>query len=73
MPFYAFLRQNGTHCLLSDCPTRAKGTYMTAKEAVPKSMQSKRNSLDYPIATSLITEFTPKPHRAISIGMVSAA
>lgn len=28
---------------------------------------------DYPIATSLITEFTPKPHRAISMGMVSAA
>ena len=28
---------------------------------------------DYPIATSLITEFTPKHHRAISMGMVSAA
>ncbi len=28
---------------------------------------------DYPIATSLITEFTPKKHRAISMGMVSAA
>ena len=46
---------------------------MTTKEAVPKSTQSKRNPLDYPIATSLITEFTPKPHRAISMGMVSAA
>ena len=31
---------------------------MTAKEAVPNSTQSKRNPLDYPIATSLITEFT---------------
>lgn len=28
---------------------------------------------DYPIATSLITEFAPKHHRAISMGMVSAA
>ncbi|MEG0844941.1 MAG: MFS transporter [Raoultibacter sp.] len=28
---------------------------------------------DYPIATSLIAEFTPKKHRAISMGMVSAA
>lgn len=28
---------------------------------------------DYPIATSLITEFTHKHHRAISMGMVSAA
>ncbi|MEG0070320.1 MAG: MFS transporter [Raoultibacter sp.] len=28
---------------------------------------------DYPIATSLIAEFTPKRHRAISMGMVSAA
>lgn len=28
---------------------------------------------DYPIATSLITEFTPKRHRAISMGTVSAA
>lgn len=28
---------------------------------------------DYPIATSLITEFTPKHHRAISMSMVSAA
>ncbi|MEG1516834.1 MAG: MFS transporter [Raoultibacter sp.] len=28
---------------------------------------------DYPIATSLIAEFTPKQHRAISMGMVSAA
>ena len=28
---------------------------------------------DYPIATSLIAEFTPKHHRAISMGMVSAA
>ena len=28
---------------------------------------------DYPIATSLIAEFTPKEHRAISMGMVSAA
>lgn len=46
---------------------------MTTKEAVPKSTQSKRNTLDYPIATSLITEFTPKHHRAISMGMVSAA
>ncbi|WP_417294461.1 MFS transporter [Ellagibacter isourolithinifaciens] len=46
---------------------------MTTKEAVPKSTQSKRNPLDYPIATSLITEFTPKHHRAISMGMVSAA
>lgn len=46
---------------------------MTAKEAVPNSTQSKRNPLDYPIATSLITEFTPKHHRAISMGMVSAA
>ena len=46
---------------------------MTTKEAAPKSTQSKRNPLDYPIATSLITEFTPKHHRAISMGMVSAA
>lgn len=46
---------------------------MTTKEAVPNSTQSKRNPLDYPIATSLITEFTPKHHRAISMGMVSAA
>ena len=28
---------------------------------------------DYPIATSLIAEFTPKQHRSISMGMVSAA
>lgn len=28
---------------------------------------------DYPIATSLIAEFTPKKHRSISMGMVSAA
>lgn len=28
---------------------------------------------DYPIATSLIAEFTPKRHRSISMGMVSAA
>ncbi len=28
---------------------------------------------DYPIATSLIAEFTPKAHRSISMGMVSAA
>lgn len=28
---------------------------------------------DYPIATSLIAEFTPKEHRSISMGMVSAA
>ena len=28
---------------------------------------------DYPIATSLIAEFTPKHHRSISMGMVSAA
>jgi len=28
---------------------------------------------DYPIATSLIAEFTPKKHRAISMGIVSAA
>lgn len=28
---------------------------------------------DYPIATSLIAEFTPKAHRAISMGAVSAA
>lgn len=28
---------------------------------------------DYPIATSLIAEFTPKQHRAISMGVVSAA
>jgi putative MFS transporter len=28
---------------------------------------------DYPIATSLIAEFTPKKHRAISMGVVSAA
>lgn len=46
---------------------------MTTNEAIPKSTQSKRNPLDYPIATSLITEFTPKHHRAISMGMVSAA
>lgn len=46
---------------------------MTTKETVPKSTQSKGNPLDYPIATSLITEFTPKHHRAISMGMVSAA
>jgi len=28
---------------------------------------------DYPIATSLIAEFTPKRHRSVSMGMVSAA
>ena len=28
---------------------------------------------DYPIATSLIAEFTPKKHRSVSMGMVSAA
>lgn len=28
---------------------------------------------DYPIATSLIAEFTPKKHRAVSMGLVSAA
>ncbi|MFR7494095.1 MAG: MFS transporter [Adlercreutzia sp.] len=28
---------------------------------------------DYPIATSLSAEFTPKEHRSISMGMVSAA
>lgn len=28
---------------------------------------------DYPIATSLIAEFTPKKHRSISMGMVAAA
>ncbi len=28
---------------------------------------------DYPIATSLIAEFTPKKHRSISMGLVSAA
>ncbi len=28
---------------------------------------------DYPIATSMITEFTPKDHRAISMGVVSAS
>ena len=28
---------------------------------------------DYPIATSLIAEFTPKHHRSIAMGMVSAA
>ena len=28
---------------------------------------------DYPIATSLIAEFTPKKHRAVSMGMVAAA
>ncbi|MCL1798272.1 MAG: MFS transporter [Eggerthellaceae bacterium] len=28
---------------------------------------------DYPIATSLIAEFTPKRHRAVSMGIVSAA
>lgn len=28
---------------------------------------------DYPIATSLIAEFTPKKHRSISMGVVSAA
>ena len=28
---------------------------------------------DYPIATSLIAEFTPKQHRSVSMGMVSAA
>lgn len=28
---------------------------------------------DYPIATSLIAEFTPKSHRSISMGVVSAA
>lgn len=28
---------------------------------------------DYPIATSLIAEFTPKEHRSISMGVVSAA
>lgn len=50
-----------------------RGTHTTTKEAAPKSTQSKRNPLDYPIATSLITEFTPKHHRAISMGMVSAA
>lgn len=28
---------------------------------------------DYPIATSMIAEFTPKKHRSVSMGMVSAA
>ena len=28
---------------------------------------------DYPIATSLIAEFTPKKHRSVSMGMVSAS